>query len=237
MTASAGNSSWRIVLILLGTCLSLLVLAGNPAFLLSSDTYLYSLAAATATPQNSRPEVDPSSAAAVSADVIGYIKGNSDRIKHASYFREEELLHLADVRHKVAAFHLFFYFIAALTAITFFIAFAAAKGAKNLMPAIRAVLFAAGAAATAISAVFSLLSLNFGVLFTGFHKILFGSSQWQFPSDYLLVNLFTEGFFAKFALDVVLAALIQGILLLAAAAIIGGSCNAKNNAKKKEAKA
>ncbi len=201
-------------------CMALLVFSSSVFILLSINSYLYSLAAATATPANARPNAASFSAAAISADVIGYIKGDSDKMKYASYFREDELSHLADVRHKVALFRLSFYFLAAAAAAAFLAAFAMAKDLKEFVAVMDRILFAAGTAATALSVILFLLSLNFGASFTGFHKILFGSSQWQFPSDYLLVNLFTADFFASFAKAAVLATFGAGLALLLVSLII-----------------
>lgn len=201
-------------------CMALLVFSGSVFILLSSNGYLYSLAAASATPANAHLNAGSSFAAAVSAGVIGYIKGDTNDIKYASYFREEELSHLADVRRNVAVFYLFFYFLAAAAAAAFLAVFAMAKNLREALAVVSRVLFASGTAATALSMILFLLSLNFDASFTGFHMLIFGSSQWQFPSDYLLVNLFTTGFFAGFAKAAVLATFGTGIALVLASLVI-----------------
>ncbi len=213
----------------------LMIFLGNYVFLLSSSQYLSFVAEETATPHRAMPQVTPGIAAKISADVISYVKGSQPQLAHSSYFKAEELSHLNDVRGKVAKSFYLLHFLAAATAVTAILAFLMTPNERLFL--LRRALLAAGVLIIVLAVFLALASLSFSSAFTAFHKILFGSSQWQFPFGYLLVNLFTESFFAKFARDVVLATLIQGILLLAAAAVIGRFYNAKSNSKKKEAKA
>ncbi len=226
-----GVAGWKkpvkIAIAAAAVCIALLVFAGNAAFLLSSNHYLYSLAAATATPQNSRAAVDPETAALISADVVSYVRGWRN-MKYASLFSSEELSHLADVRDKVALFKLSFYILVAATAAAFLTILAMDKDLRKFVVIFGRALFASGAIAVAISTILFLLSsANFDASFTVFHKILFGSSQWQFPSDYLLVNLFTAGFFASFAKAVVVAAFAEGLALMLVSVVVGKFYNQK----------
>ena len=216
-----------IAMVAAAVCIALLIFACNVSFLLSSNHYLYSLGAATATPQNSRVPVDSETAASISVDVVSYIRGGSERMQYPAAFTNEELSHLADVRHKVALFQASFYFLAAATAVASFIILALVKDLRKFVVVFGQVLFASGAIAVAISALFFLLSLDFDASFTVFHKILFGSSQWQFPSDYLLVNLFTADFFASFARAVVVAGFVGGLVLILVSLVMGKFYNPK----------
>lgn len=227
---------WLFYAVIVAAIPFLAVLA-NYAFLLSSNSYLYSLAATTATPENALPRIVPETAAAASKDVIAYVKGAESELQYASYFRPEELSHLADVRAVMSASFTLIYFLAAVIAALMVGLFVASRNVAAFVFALRRTLFLSGIATVAVVIVLFLASLSFEFSFVTFHKILFNSSQWQFPSGYLLVNLFTEAFFAKFSRDVVLATLIQGILLLAAAVLIGRFYNMNNNAKKKGSKA
>lgn len=201
--------------------LAFAVFFSNFAVALSSPGYLSSLARSTSTWEQAYPAVgSPDVASSIAAGVVSYISGKSAAIAAASYFREEELSHLDDVRHKVALFRLFFY----LTALAAFAAFLAvvsgAKNPKESMVAVRRLLLVSGASAAAVSIVLFLLSLNFGASFTGFHIILFSGGQWQFPSYYLLVNLFTEAFFSAVAKAAVAAAFAEGLAMVLASVLI-----------------
>ncbi len=203
--------------------LAVAVFLSNFAVVLSSPGYLNSLAHSTSTWEEAYPGIGLQDAAdSIAADAISYVTGKSAAITGSSYFREEELSHLADVKHRVALFRLFLYFLASATAAAFLAVFTMAKNLKKSMAVARRILFASGALAAAISVILFLLSLNFDASFTGFHMILFGGShQWQFPSDYLLVNLFTADFFAAIAKAAVAADFVEGLAMMLASVIIG----------------
>ncbi len=202
--------------------LAFAVFFSNFAAVLSSPGYLNSLARSTSTWENAYPAVGSQEVAdSVAAGVISYISGKSAALIPASYFRAEEISHLADVRHKVALFCLFFYLTALAAFASFLAVISRAKNLKESVAAVRKVLFVSGALAAAVSVVLFLLSLNFGASFTGFHIIFFSGSQWQFPSYYLLVNLFTEAFFAAVAKAAVAAAFVEGLAMVLASVLIG----------------
>lgn len=204
------------------TLLAVAVFLSNFAVVLSSPGYLNSLAHSTSTWEQAYPAIGSRDAAgSVAADAISYVTGKSAALTSSSYFREEELSHLADVKRKVALFRLLFYFLASAAAAAFLAVFARSKSLKQSVAVARRVLFASGALAAAVSVIFFLLSLNFGASFTGFHKVLFGGSQWQFPYDYLLVNLFTADFFAAIAKAAVAAAFVEGLTMMLASVVIG----------------
>lgn len=213
----------------------LMVFLGNYALLLSSGQYLSSVAEKTATPYMAAPPVTPDLAAKISADVISYIRGSQPQLAYSSHFSQEELLHLNDVRSRVAKSFYLLYLLAAATAVTAILAFVITHNGGIFL--LRRALFAAGVLTIALAVFLALAFLSFSPAFTAFHRVLFGSSQWQFPSGYLLVNLFTEGFFAEFARDVIAASLVQGTAVFLAAVVMGWFYSArKNNSKKKRAK-
>ena len=202
--------------------LAVAVFLSNFAVVLSSPGYLNSLAHSTSTWENAYPGIGSQDAAdSVAAGVISYVTGKSAALTSGSYFREEELSHLADVKRMVALFRLFLYFLASAAAAAFLVVFAISKSLKESVAVVRRILFASGALAAAVSAIFFMVSLNFDASFTGFHLVLFGGSQWQFPSDYLLVNLFTADFFFAIAKAAVAAAFVEGLALMLASVIIG----------------
>lgn len=198
------------------------VFLSNFAVVLSSPGYLNSLARSTSAWEGAYPAIGSQDAAeSVAAGVVSYVTGKSAFITGSSYFREEELSHLADVKRKVALFRLLFYFIAAVVALAFFAVVATAKNLNKFIRLTVRILFASGALAAAVSVILFLLSLNFDASFTGFHKIFFAGGHWQFPSDYLLVSLFTAGFFAAIAKAAVAAAFAEGLAMMLASVAIG----------------
>ena len=120
----------------------------------------------------------------------------------------------------------------AAAVVIFSVTFAIAKSIRKFVLALKPAFFAAGAAAVAVSVSLFILSLNFDASFTGFHVVLFAGSQWQFPSNYLMVNLFTADFFAGIARAVVAAAFVEGLALVLASFIIGKLYNRKAAAAK-----
>lgn len=222
----------RVLSICAVFCVAALALLLPCFFLISNDSYLYSLADSTNTIQNSGLQLDfavsaVSIAGIVSEDVIAYVKGSQAEMRYSSYFRPEEVSHLADVRHKVRGFQLFFYSVLAAAVVIFSVVFAIAKSIRKFVLALNPAFFAAGAAAVAVSVSLFILSLNFDSSFTAFHKLFFAGSQWQFPSSYLLVNLFTADFFAGIARAVVAAAFVEGLALMLASFVIGKFYNPK----------
>ncbi len=195
----------------------LLAVLANYAFLLSSNSYLYSLAAATATPENAVRQMAWETAAAASQDVIAYAKGDESEMQYAYYFMPEELSHLADVRALMSASFALMYFLAAIIAASIVGIFVISRKAATFIFALRRIFFWSGIATVALIVLILAASLGFDFAFTVFHKLLFRSGQWQFQENSLLVNLFTTDFFAKMTRDILLGSLFFGISLIAAA--------------------
>ncbi len=204
----------NLVFAVLVVCVLIIIFLANFAFLLSSNSYVQSKAMSLSILDNARPMVEPSLAPAIISDVAGYVRGSRDSMAYANLFTNEEVFHLADVRKRIRLAFLSLYAACAAAAVSLLALYFISGSLQRFAFALSKVLFASGIASFAVVAAFFLLSFNFDLAFVAFHKAIFGSSQWQFPSDYLVVSLFTEDFFAVFAKDVAVGAMINGILLL-----------------------
>lgn len=209
--------SW-LCLIIVTASVPVLIILADFAFLLSSNSYIHSLAAATATPENSVQQMTRETAAAVSADVIAYVKSDESELQYAFYFRPEELSHLTAVRNVVSASFALMYFLAVVIAASIAWLFVISRKTAAFILALRRALFWSGMAVAGLVVLLFLASLSFDFAFAAFHKLLFRSGQWQFPENYVLVNLFTTDFFARMARDILLGSLFFGVSLIASAA-------------------
>ncbi len=201
------------LIVAIAMAMAVMVFLGNLAISLSSDEHILSLSSSLATPESANPPVSASQAAIISADALSYVKGESLSISYPDDFRAEELSHLSDVRNRISAAFRAFYFSAAAMAILL-PALLLVSGRRIFFKSLRHSIFAAGIITLVLVGIAFLFSFSFDSSFTAFHKVVFGSSQWSFPADYLVVNLFTEAFFAKLAAEIFVGTLISGILLL-----------------------
>ena len=203
-------------------CLPLCILLGTFEVMLHNDSYLNSLASKTATIQLAEPKITGSEAPSVSAEVASYVRGGSSLpMAHSSYFREEELLHLTNVRTAMSwALLVFVILSAAVVASIAGIIALTRKLPVTRKHLLQKLLFLAGLETAVLALIALLASLAFDKAFTLFHLVLFRNGQWQFPQNYLLVNLFSTNFFATFAKNMIAALFIEGtaILLVAKAA-------------------
>lgn len=198
----------------ISVCVPVIVFLGNFALLLSGSSYLHSLAASSASLGNDLLALNQTVAGLVTADVVDYVRGRAGQLSYASLFRPEEVSHLADVRLLISRASTVLSLAAAAAVLLFVGLFFQSRSLSRFAAMAGKAVFLSGAVTVAAIAVFFILSLDFGSSFTAFHKLFFAGSQWQFPSGYLLVNLFTEDFFAAFARDIAIGALINGALLL-----------------------
>lgn len=187
---------------------------GNYFFLFSNSSYILSLA-------SSASSVQIENEAAVASDVLSYVKGNSPAILNSALFRPEELSHLSKVKARVLQSFLLFFALALLTTISAAILAYPHSSFEKLMPVFSKGIGISGMAVVAIAVLIWLFSLDFSPAFDLFHIVFFSNDQWQFPSDYLLVNLFTEGFFFSFASAVVFASFAQGVVMVLSAVLLG----------------
>ena len=213
------SSGLKIFVDIAMACLPLCILLGTFEVMLHDDSYLNSLASKTSTLQLAEPRIPDSEAQAVSAEVVSYVRGGSVLpIAHSSYFHEEELSHLADVRKVMFCALIVFVVLAAAVVISLAGIIALTKKLpvtrKHLL---QKLLFLAGLETAVLAIVALLASLAFDKAFTLFHLVLFRSGQWQFPQNYLLVNLFSTSFFATFARDLIVALFIVAAAILIAA--------------------
>ena len=216
------SSGLKIFVDIAMTCLPLCILLGTFEIMLHNDDYLNSLASKTATPQLAEPKIPDPEAQAVSAEVVSYVRGGSALpMAHSSYFREEELLHLANVRKVMSGALVVFVILAAAVVISVAGIIALTKKLRVIRKHLLQKLFFLVGIETAVLAIIAVLaSLAFDKAFALFHLILFRNGQWQFPQNYLLVNLFSTSFFATFARDLIVALFVESIVILVAATVV-----------------
>lgn len=209
----------------------------NYYILISSSSYISLLESRTATPQLAESAISSSQAAAVSSEVVSYVRGSSEKFASASYFTPEEVSHLADVRKLMRQVNIAFYAAAAVAAFSAFALFVLSGNLLAFFFAAKRAVLSSGIVTIAISAfLVAAASTQFGSLFTNFHLIFFPAGNWEFPANYLLVNLFTADFFAAFARDMVIGMLINGIALVIAALAFGYLREAVVNSRKLKVK-
>jgi len=119
---------------------------------------------------------------------------------------EQELFHMDEVAE------LFAKFSSARTrlAVAFLALFAAFYMIDN-RHAISAVLACCLANLAFIAAIAALAAMDFNMVFTVFHEILFDNDLWMFPHNSMLIRILTEEFFMNFAIQA--GIFIAGILL------------------------
>lgn len=181
----------------------------------TGERYLLRLAEETATPELAQPTLGGDAAAAATAAVVDYVKGKTATL-NSEVFRPEEAEHLAEVREKLALMKLLLYAFLAVAAASLLGVYMMEKNWRRFVFAAKNTAFGTGIATLTVAAALFLASISFDSSFEAFHRLLF-ATQWQFPADYLLVNLFTTEFFAKIARSAVTGAAINGLALVIAA--------------------
>ena len=206
----------NFLFIVVAVCSPLLVFLGAYAVLISDSGSISALASRTATPWLAEPPIANAEALAASSEVIDYVRGGPE-IARKSYFREEELSHLSDVRRVILKSFLLLKILAAVIIFSLVGAFALTRSsAAARLCFFRKSLFAAGAGTLAMAILAFAAFLGFDYFFTAFHLVFFQDSQWQFPYSFAIVNLFTPGFFAAMARNIVAASSAVAVVLLAA---------------------
>ncbi|MBI2145687.1 DUF1461 domain-containing protein [Candidatus Woesearchaeota archaeon] len=203
------------VLGLTAVALSLSIFLGVVVFFISNDSYILSLAASTSTPESywGSGELDSATSTEVSKAVLEYVRGDSPALQRASFFREEELVHLAEVRRLISRIHLAFNLAISAFAAAFFALFVISGDLGRFREYAKVFLLLSGWIILALAGFAALSWLNFDASFTVFHRLLFTDSLWEFPSNHALVSLFTEAFFAKLAFNIVLGSVLGGAVL------------------------
>ena len=197
--------------------LSLSIFFGVVVFFISNDGYILSLASSTSTPESYRGsgELDSATAAEVSKAVLEYVKGDSPTLQRASFFRKEEISHLAEVRRLISRVSLAFDLAISAFVAAFFALFMLSGDLGMFRKYAKIFLLLSGWIILAVAGLAALSWLNFDASFTAFHMVLFTDSLWEFPSHYVLVSLFTEAFFVKLAFNIVLGSVLGGAVSFA----------------------
>ncbi|MBW2996643.1 DUF1461 domain-containing protein [Candidatus Woesearchaeota archaeon] len=137
-------------------------------------------------------------------ELAGFLKGNGD----ISAFTQEEQEHLIEVREVMQGF-LFVLYAGVLILIVSGVSLYFADK-KKFVVNIGKALFYGGISTVGLVVVLSLLWLNFDWMFAAFHKMLF-ETQWQFPADSLLIQMFPQAFFVNMLMRILTISLIIGI--------------------------
>ena len=133
-----------------------------------------------------------------------------DDIKELSIFSPEERSHLEDVHTAISWVKAIG--VSALVLLIIFILRLSMLKDFNLN--LRRVLMYGSIATIAVLAIIFFLSLNFGVFFEGFHRILFPQGNYTFTAQHLLIKLFPTSFFIDFSRKMFFHTLILSLILL-----------------------
>jgi len=118
-----------------------------------------------------------------------------DTIKELRIFMPEERSHLEDVWviiHWVKA-------ISVLSIILLIGILIRLSRLGNFRESVKRILIYGAISTLALLVIIFVLSLNFPSFFEGFHRLLFPQGNYTFPSEYLLIKLFSQGFFEDYA--------------------------------------
>ncbi|MBW2966651.1 DUF1461 domain-containing protein [Candidatus Woesearchaeota archaeon] len=154
----------------------------------------------------------------ITKNLIYFLSKEGDN-SYISSFREVEQEHLLEVRDVMNMFFYIFYFVLVIIVLSIALLYI---DKKSFFENLGISLFYSSFVGGIILIVLALLAWNFSSSFSYFHQIFF-KTQWQFPSDYLLVTLFQAQFFFDIFSRILLVSLI-GIILTG---IIGYLINRK----------
>ena len=137
----------------------------------------------------------------ITKDLFQYFQSNDFSKPNFSYFKENENKHLLDV--KIVIINSLMLLEIILLVFILWIVFISDQRNKiflygSLLMILINILFAV---------------IPFDLLFDNFHFTLFTEGSWRFPQDYLLVNIYTQGFFYDFALNIWMISTIISILV------------------------
>ena len=137
----------------------------------------------------------------LSQRVIDYFQGGAQ----LEEFNEREQSHMKDVKDIIDSFIGFFYVSLALLFGSLFLI--SRKDIKKL-------LLISGTAGILGFFVILLMSLNFGIFFDLFHKLLFEAGTWYFYNDDLIINLFPPEFFFDIFFSIIRMLLAASLILV-----------------------
>jgi hypothetical protein len=151
----------------------------------------------------------------ITKDLIYFLNEDADT-SYISSFREVEQEHLIEVRDVMNMFFYILYFFLIIAVLSIALLF---RDKKNLLENLGASFFYGCLVSAAVLIVFSFFALGFSTVFTYFHYLFF-KTQWQFPSNYLLVTLFPSQFFFDIFGRILLIALAATVLIEIAAYLV-----------------
>jgi hypothetical protein len=158
-----------------------------------------------------------------------FLKNKKADASYISEFNEVEQEHLYEVKSIMHVFFGILNFALIIYIISMLLLFRLDK--ENFPLKIGRSFFYGGIASIAVIAVLFLASLNFDWLFTVFHKLLF-NTQWQFPSDYLLIQLFPINFFISKFVKIMVISFVSSLIVTAIGFFIKEKYLKKNKVKK-----
>jgi len=146
-----------------------------------------------------------SNADAIMHEMMNYFqwKGTLDRVP----FTENEKSHLADVKVVLGWSYLAFF----VAIILFLISLMIALEEKELIPILYSLFF--GSVIT-IGIMIAALMVNFDLLFTTFHQLIFIKGNWAFPETSLMIQMFSQQFFYEEAKRIFFGAVIISLIVL-----------------------
>ncbi len=144
-------------------------------------------------------------------NLIAYFKGETGLEKGSFNSREEE--HLEDVKQLVNATISYFYILCFMAVLGLF-AF------RRQLREIAKALLVSGGIVIFISTALYMANSYFPQLFNAFHRLFFKPGTYIFSESEMLIRLFPEAFFRKFAYDIVLGAAVLAALSAAIGILI-----------------
>jgi len=140
-------------------------------------------------------------------NVLNFLKNKEEL--NPEVFKEEEIEHMKDVRTLIKRiFYLFYFLIFLFIVLLIFLI----KTSKKPLKYIGFILISGSSIIIILSLLLYLA--NFSNLFTNFHLVFFPQGNWMFPSDYMLIKLFSESFFYDISFRIIRNSLVSAVLLV-----------------------
>jgi integral membrane protein (TIGR01906 family) len=150
--------------------------------------------------------------------ILHFLNSHED-VSSLAFLDGAERSHMADVRRVLNGFRITFFTVISLLLLQFYLLLREPSKAGKYR-VIRESLLWGGAGALLLVALLAASSLfDFASFWTAFHHILFPQGNWQFPYTSVLITLFPEEFFSRFATQVLLATASYGVICSAASRI------------------
>lgn len=135
-------------------------------------------------------------------NTIAFFQGEAE----LEYFSEDEQNHMEDVKILLSKFMklvdiLWLIFLVCLVVLFFL-------NKERFLDDLFKQIFLAGLAAFILIALIFLASLNFSMMFGGFHKLFFSQGNYMFSENSLLIQLFPEYFFKATLLKILIVSVL-----------------------------